>query len=246
MKQWKAAQSKPSVTTAKVKLKAKPKVKSPRAVKPEILKIPVEKRVGKIVELLKTHYADARCSLTHENPFQLVIATMLSAQCTDARVNMVTPKLFAKFPSATELARADQSEVEDIIRSTGFFRNKAKNAIECAKKILEVHGGEVPRTMEELSVLPGVGRKTANVVLGNAFGIPGMVVDTHVFRLSHRLGLVKGNNPVVVERELEKVVPREHWTEWAHWLITHGREICDARKPLCTQCFLLKHCPQVI
>jgi endonuclease III len=249
-KRWKAAQSKPSVTTAKVKLKvSRPKSlkpKAPRPVKPELLKIPVEKRVGKIVELLRANYPDADCSLEHVDAFQLLIATLLSAQCTDERVNKVTPALFARFPTAAAMAKADQLEVEKLIFSTGFYRAKAKNAIAAAQKIMEVHGGEVPRTMEELSVLPGVGRKTSNVVLGNAFGIPGVTVDTHVFRLSHRLGLSKGKNPEVVEKDLEKLLPPEDWTQWAHWLISHGRAICIARKPLCTQCFLLKHCPQII
>ena len=222
-KRWKAAPSKPSAATAKASSK-------------------VSQRVKKIIDLLESEYADAKCSLLHESPFQLLIATMLSAQCTDERVNKVTPNLFSKFPTPTDLAAAKEAEVEEIIRSTGFFRNKAKKAIECAKVLLQKHRGEVPRTMEELSVLPGVGRKTANVVLGNAFGIPGLVVDTHVFRLSHRLGLVKGKNPVEVEKELELLIPREFWTQWAHWLIYHGRAICIARKPKCDDCLLQRNC----
>jgi endonuclease-3 len=235
---WKGARSKPSGTTAKAK--------AATPVKPEVLKIPVEKRAEKLTELLKDHYPAAQCSLDFKNPLQLLIATMLSAQCTDERVNKVTPALFARYPTVKDFAGADQAELEGLIRSTGFYRNKAKNIIGCCQKLLGEHGGEIPKTMEELSALPGVGRKTANVVLGNAFGIPGVVVDTHVTRLSHRLGLAQGKNPEEIERELEKIFPRETWIDLAHWLIFHGRAICTARKPLCAQCFLLRLCPQIL
>jgi len=202
--------------------------------------------VHKIVELLKTHYPDAKCSLDHKNAFQLLVATILSAQCTDERVNMVTPKLFARYKTPQDFAQAVPAELEEMIRSTGFFRNKAKSLIEASKKLLQEHGGEVPQNMEDLSSLPGVGRKTANVVLGNVFDIPGVVVDTHVTRLSHRLGLAKGKNAVEIEKELEKIFPKEVWTDLAHWLIYHGRAICTARKALCGQCFIAKYCPQIV
>ena len=189
-------------------------------------------------------YPDAHCALDHRSPYELLAATILSAQCTDVRVNMVTPSLFARYPTARELAAADQEEVEEIIRSTGFFRSKAKNLIGMATALVELNDCEVPRSMDELTALPGVGRKTANVVLGNAFGENvGVVVDTHVARLSHRLGLVTGGDPVKIERALIKLFPREQWTMLSHLLIEHGRRICDARKPRCTECFLSDICP---
>jgi endonuclease III len=195
-------------------------------------------------ERLAEAYPDAHCALDHRTPYELLAATILSAQCTDVRVNMVTPSLFARYPTARELAAADQEDVEEIIRSTGFFRSKAKNLIGMAMALVELHDGDVPRSMEELTALPGVGRKTANVVLGNAFGENiGVVVDTHVARLSHRLGLVTGDDPVKIERALIKLFPREQWTMLSHLLIEHGRRICDARKPRCTECFLSDICP---
>jgi endonuclease-3 len=189
-------------------------------------------------------YPDAHCALDHRDTFELLAATILSAQCTDARVNMVTPSLFARYPTASELAGAEQEDVEEIIRSTGFFRSKAKSLIGMARALVERHGGEVPRTMDELTALPGVGRKTANVILGNAFGLDeGVVVDTHVARLSHRLGLVTGDDPVKIERKLMKLLPRERWTMLSHLLIEHGRRVCDARKPRCWECVLADTCP---
>lgn len=195
-------------------------------------------------ERLVDAYPDAHCALDHRNPYELLAATILSAQCTDVRVNMVTPSLFERYPTARELAEADQEDVEEIIRSTGFFRNKARNLIGMATALVELHDGHVPRSMAELTALPGVGRKTANVILGNAFGQnDGVVVDTHVARLSHRLGLVTGDDPVKIERSLMKLFPREQWTMLSHLLIEHGRRICLARKPRCTECFLADICP---
>jgi endonuclease-3 len=189
-------------------------------------------------------YPGAHCALDHRNAFELLAATILSAQCTDARVNIVTPALFARYPTAHELADAEQDDVEQIIPSTGFFRSKAKSLIGMAGALVERHGGEVPRTIDELTALPGVGRKTANVILGNAFGLnEGVVVDTHVARLSHRLGLVTGDDPVKIERKLMKLVPRERWTMLSHLLIEHGRQVCDARKPRCGECVLSDTCP---
>lgn len=203
-------------------------------------------RALKIIKLLKRYYPGAKCSLDHKNELELLVATMLSAQCTDKRVNMVTPMLFAKYPSAQAFASADVSELEEVIRSTGFYKNKAKNIIACAKSLMEKHEGKVPNTMEALSALAGVGRKTANVVLGNVFGIPGMVVDTHVTRLSNRLGLAKGEDAVKLEQQLEKVVPKEDWVEFSHLLIEHGRAICVARSPKCEVCFLSELCPKIV
>jgi endonuclease-3 len=196
---------------------------------------------------LAESYPDAHCALDHRSAFELLAATILSAQCTDARVNIVTPSLFARYPTAFELADAEQEAVEEIIRSTGFFRSKATSLIGMARALVERHGGAVPRTMDELTALPGVGRKTANVILGNAFEMnEGVVVDTHVARLSHRLGLVTGDDPVKIERKLMKLVPRERWTMLSHLLIEHGRQVCDARKPRCGECVLADTCPSSI
>jgi endonuclease-3 len=197
-----------------------------------------------ILRLLDHYYKDARCALDHDSAFQLLIATILSAQCTDERVNQVTPNLFAKYPDPSAMANADVTEIERLIHSTGFYRNKAKNIKNCATEIVNKYGGEVPQTMEQLSSLAGVGRKTANVVLGNVFGVPGLVVDTHVTRLSNRLGLANGENAVKLEADLQKIVPKENWTMFAHWLITHGRAICKARSPNCSICFLETLCPK--
>jgi endonuclease-3 len=197
-----------------------------------------------ILQTLRATYPDAHCELNHDGPFQLLIATILSAQCTDVRVNMVTPALFKKYPDARHLAAAKQEDVEDLIRSTGFFRNKAKNLIAAAQALVEHHHGEVPRDLEPLTRLPGVGRKTANVVLGNAFGIEaGIVVDTHVARLSKRLGLTKHTDPVKIEKDLIKAIPQDAWTLWSHLLIWHGRRRCTARKPDCPNCELRSLCP---
>lgn len=197
-----------------------------------------------ILKILSRTYPDVHCELDHRGPFQLLIATILSAQCTDARVNMVTPALFKKYPDARCMAASPQEDIEDLVRSTGFFRSKAKNIRAASQIIMEKHGGDVPRDMEALTHLPGVGRKTANVVLGNAYGIEeGIVVDTHVARLSKRLGLTRHTDPVKIENDLMKVVPREAWTLWSHLLIWHGRRRCYARKPDCASCELATVCP---
>ena len=200
--------------------------------------------VPALLEALRGAYPEAECALRHRGPFELLAATILSAQCTDARVNMVTPDLFRRWPGPAELAAAPQAAVESVVRSTGFFRNKAKSLRGMAAAIRDRHGGEVPRTMEELTKLPGVGRKTANVVLGNAFGINvGVTVDTHVSRVSKRLGLTSHDDPVKIEQDLMKIVPQDEWCQWSHLLIHHGRAICKAPRPLCEQCPLLAHCP---
>ena len=203
-----------------------------------------KERAGEIVSTLKRMYPKARCSLDFTNAFELLIATILSAQSTDARVNVVTKSLFRNYPDPRAFAEADLVEMETAVKQTGFFRNKAKAVINCSKAILEKHGGEVPRTMEELVELPGVGRKTANVVLGNAFETPaGVVVDTHVGRVSGRLGLTASADPVVIEQDLMQLVPRKEWTTFAHRVIYHGRETCIARKPDCPNCVLSDICP---
>jgi endonuclease III len=197
-----------------------------------------------VFALLRKAHPDAHCELDHETPLQLLMATILSAQCTDKRVNMVTPVLFRAYPNAQTLADARQEELEDIIRSTGFFRNKAKSLIALGKALVEHHRGEVPDSMEELVKLPGVGRKTANVILGNAFNRnEGVVVDTHVGRLSIRLGLSKQKDPVKVEQDLMPLFPRDEWAMLAHVLIFHGRRVCDARMPKCDVCSLNEICP---
>lgn len=197
-----------------------------------------------ILRGLKKRYPHPQCALTHTTPFQLLIATILSAQCTDERVNQVTPLLFKEFPTAEQLAKAPLPRVESIIRSTGFFRQKAKSLVLSSRLLVDQHGGEVPKTMEELLALRGVARKTANVVLGTAFGIAaGVVVDTHVKRLSKRLGLTSETDPVKVEKDLMKKIPTSDWIWLSHALITHGRQICTAVKPDCAACPLNKLCP---
>jgi endonuclease-3 len=203
------------------------------------------KRAGRIVRTLAKQYPDAECALKHEGPLQLLIATILSAQCTDVRVNLVTPALFARFADAHAFATADVGELETAIQSTGFYRNKARNIIACCKGLVEQHGGKVPGTLDELVPLAGVGRKTANVVLGTAFGVPGITVDTHVGRLSRRLGLTREEDPEKVERDLMELIPRKEWTMFSHRLIFHGRQVCHARKPNCDACALAKVCPKV-
>ena len=204
----------------------------------------VQERFPKILARLKEAYPDAHCELDFINPFQLICATILSAQCTDVRVNMVTPALFRKYPDAEALAQARQEELEEIIRSTGFFRNKAKSLIGMAQAVVAEHGGEIPSSMDALVKLPGVGRKTANVVLGNAFAInEGVVVDTHVARVSGRLGLTTHTDPVKIEQDLMRLAPREDWTLLSHMLIFHGRRVCIARKPRCRECVLAPLCP---
>ena len=204
----------------------------------------VRERVARLVEALPKVYPGAHCELDYRNPLELFIATILSAQCTDKRVNMVTPALFKKYRTAKDYANAVSTELENAIRSTGFYRNKAKSIRAATSTIARKFGGKVPDSMEELRELPGVGRKTANVVLGNAFGKnEGIVVDTHVMRLSQRLGLTKQKDPEKIERDLMKLVPREHWTDWSHWLIWHGRRRCYARKPDCANCEIFQLCP---
>jgi endonuclease-3 len=205
---------------------------------------PLEKsRVDAILRELRKAYPKVVCALHHNSAWQLVVATILSAQCTDVRVNLVTPALFRRFPTPQSLAKADPAEVEELIRTTGFFRNKAKSIIGAANKVVSSYKNEVPDTMDELLTLPGVARKTANVVLGSWFGKnEGVVVDTHVFRLSHRLDLTKADNPVKVEQDLIKILPRERWTAFSHEIIHHGRQICVARKPRCVDCTLETLC----
>jgi endonuclease-3 len=205
----------------------------------------LRQRARQVVRLLAKLYPDAHCALDYNNPLQLLIATILSAQCTDSRVNMVTPALFARYPSAEAFAEASPRELEQAIASTGFFRNKARNIIACCKKLVEKHGSRVPSTMEELVALPGIGRKTANVILGNAFDVPGITVDTHVGRVSRRLGLTRHTDPAKVECDLMDLIPKKEWTMFSHRMIFHGRQICHARKPKCDQCLLSKVCPKI-
>ena len=201
-------------------------------------------RAAQIYALLQEEYPEAECELDFENPFQLAVATILSAQTTDETVNSVTPALFRRYPDAARLAAAGQEDVEEIIHKTGFFRNKAKNIIGFARAVVADHGGEVPRSMAELYELPGVGRKTANVILGNAFGIDeGVVVDTHVRRLSQRLGFTKSEVPEEIEEELMALYPKERWTMLSHLLIWHGRRVCEARRPRCEVCVVSHLCP---
>jgi len=203
-----------------------------------------KERTAKIITVLRRLYPDAHCALNHRNAFELLVATILSAQCTDVRVNIVTPALFKKYPTPESLAAAPQETVEAIIKTTGFFRSKAMSIRTASADIVQKHGGKVPATMEQLTELRGVGRKTANVVLGNAFNQNvGIVVDTHVGRLSLRLNLTKNVDPVKVEQDLMKLVPRNQWTLFSHWLIFHGRQICIARKPRCESCPLFDLCP---
>ncbi|MDZ7620761.1 MAG: endonuclease III [Patescibacteria group bacterium] len=197
-----------------------------------------------IARRLKKHYAEAKCSLDFNSPLELLVATILSAQCTDARVNLVTPALFGKYPTVAHYASVPQEELEAGIRSTGFFRNKAKNIRACCQAMLEKHDGQVPRSMEDLVALPGLGRKSANVILGTAFGIGvGVVVDTHVTRLSQRLGLTKHKNAEKIERDLMALFPQSQWIDVAHQLVFHGRRVCTARKPQCVACPLNDICP---
>ena len=203
-------------------------------------------RLKKILGALDRAYPKAHCELDHRNPLELLVATILSAQCTDKRVNVVTRDLFKKYRSAADYANAPLAELEQAIRTTGFFRNKARNIQACCRKLVERHNGQVPSTMDELTHLDGVGRKTANVVLGNAFGInAGIVVDTHVARLSYRLGLTSQKAPEKIEQALMTLVPQKQWALFSHWLIWHGRRRCSARKPDCAHCEVLKLCPRI-
>lgn len=202
------------------------------------------RRVERILKRLRESYPDAHCALVHENPYQLLVATILSAQCTDKRVNMVTPQVFSRYPDARALAQADPLELETLIQSTGFYRNKARSLLGMATTVVAQHQGEIPVDMDALTALPGVGRKTANVLLGTAFGLnEGVVVDTHVGRISLLLGLTREKDAVRVERDLMGLVPRPDWTDFSHLLIWHGREVCVARRPRCEACPLMDECP---
>ena len=205
-----------------------------------------KQRASKVVRALARDYGDAECALVYDTPVQLLVATILSAQCTDERVNIVTKELFAKYPDAEDLAAIPIKKLEKIIESTGFFRNKAKNIKACCQKLVDEHGGEVPQDLETLVALPGVGRKTANVVLGTAFGLPtGVVVDTHVSRLSQRLGLTDKTDPVKIERDLMELLPKKEWINFSHRMIHHGRQVCTARKAKCDACGMRRFCPQI-
>jgi endonuclease III len=218
---------------------------------PPALKLPAmipdkKQRTGEIIKRLKKEYPDAHCALNHSNAFELLVATILSAQCTDERVNQVTANLFRKYRRPQDYLNVLQEELEQDIHSTGFFRNKAKNIQSACRKIVEEFGGDVPQTMDELLSLSGVARKTANVVLGNAFGIAsGVVVDTHVSRLSQRLGLTAETVPEKIEKDLQQLVPEKDWIMFPHWLIFHGRRVCQARKPRCAECILENLCPKI-
>lgn len=214
--------------------------------KPSSKRRPKRERALEILSRLKALYPDAICSLDYETPVQLLVATILSAQCTDERVNKVTPELFRRFPDAAAIAGATREEMEALVRSTGFYRNKAKNIQGACSMIMEEFGGELPQTMDELLKLPGVARKTANVVLANAFGInAGVTVDTHVKRLSNRLGLTKQSDPIHIERDLMKLLPKPDWENWSIRLIYHGRAVCSARNPACDRCQFVDLCPSV-
>ncbi len=211
--------------------------------KAKVKPLPALQRQAEIViENLSEEYPEAECALDHETPAQLLFATILSAQCTDVMVNKVTKNLFRLWPSPAELAKAKVSEIEKVIKRTGFYKNKAKNLKACAEALMEKHKGEIPHSLEELTNLAGVGRKTANVVRGNAFDIPGMVVDTHVKRITNLVGLTIESDPVKIEYELMKIVPKKDWTIFSHWIIHHGRAICIARRPKCGECVIKEHC----
>jgi endonuclease III len=201
------------------------------------------RRARRVNAELASLYPDAHCELDFRNPLELSVATILSAQCTDARVNMVTPAVFAKYPTAAAYAAADRAELEMMIMPTGFFRNKTRSLIALGQALCERHGGEVPRTLNELVQLPGIGRKTANVILGNAFGVPGLTVDTHFGRLSRRLGWTAETDPVKVELAVMRLIPKKEWTMLSHRLIWHGRRVCSARKPDCASCGVARWCP---
>lgn len=199
----------------------------------------------RLLNRLEQVYPAAECALVYDSAWQLLVATILSAQCTDKRVNQVTHTLFRELPTVIEMAAASPAVIEDLIQSTGFYRNKARHLIGCAQSVLRQHAGEVPASLGELIALPGVGRKTANVVLGNVFGIPGMVVDTHVKRLSRRFGWTAKNDPVQIEEELSQLLPAKRWTQCGHTLIEHGRAVCKAPTPICSQCPVVEFCPQI-
>ncbi len=209
----------------------------------------IEKKKQRVLDIIKIFdkvYAGADCTLEYKSALQLLIATQLAAQCTDARVNLVTPALFERYKTVQDFADADPEELSSFIRSTGFFRNKTRNIIACCQKLISDFDGEVPQTMEELLTLPGVGRKTANLVLGDIFGIPGIVVDTHATRLANRMGFTVNKDPYKIEMDLLKIVPPEYQSHFCHQLVYHGREFCDARKPRCGECPIKEFCPQLI
>ncbi len=209
----------------------------------------IEKKKQRVLDIIKIFdkvYSDADCTLEYKSALQLLIATQLAAQCTDARVNLVTPALFERYKTVQDFADADPEELSGLIMSTGFFRNKTKNIIACCKKLISDFGSEVPQTMEELLTLPGVGRKTANLVLGDIFGIPGIVVDTHATRLANRMGFTVNKDPYKIEMDLLKIVPPEYQSHFCHQLVYHGREFCDARKPKCGECPVRELCPQLL
>ncbi len=199
-------------------------------------------KIGPILKLLDEHYQDAHVTLDFANPLELLVATVLSAQCTDVRVNQVTPAIFSKYPTAAHYAEADLTDLEQAIYTTGFYRQKAKSLKAIGRALVAKFGGQVPVSLDDLVKLPGIGRKTANVILGNAFGIPGVVVDTHIGRVSQRLGLTRQQDPVKIEFDLMPLVPRERWVKFSHQLIWHGRQICTAKKPACPHCPLLPYC----
>jgi len=205
-----------------------------------------KRHASRVVRTLRKDYLHAECALEHRSAFQLLIATILSAQCTDVRVNIVTKELFAKYPTARDLAKVPQNRIEKLIQSTGFFRNKAKNIKACCEELVEQYDGEVPRELDQLVELAGVGRKTANVVLGTAFGLAtGVVVDTHVGRISRRLGLTQETDAVKAERDLMQQLPKKEWIDYSHRIIHHGRQICKARRPLCEECSMESFCPRI-
>ena len=210
---------------------------------PKETKAALAKRAARVVRGILAAHPDAHCELRHRTPYELLAATILSAQCTDERVNSVTPALFVRYPTAAKLANATADELEKLIRPTGFYRNKARSLVGMARAVVERHRGQIPQTLDELTALPGVGRKTANVILGNAFGVPGFVVDTHVGRISRRLGLTRNEDPEKVEQDLMALVPRRQWTRLSHALIFHGRRICGARKARCEECTVRPDCP---
>ncbi|WP_139905013.1 endonuclease III [Clostridium thermarum] len=201
-----------------------------------------KKKINAILDILSKEYAGAKCALNFRSPYELLVATILSAQCTDERVNMVTEKLFKVYNTPEKMAELTEEQLGEKIKSCGFYNNKSKNIIAATREILTKHGGEVPRNFDDLVALPGVGRKTANVVMSNAFGVPAIAVDTHVFRVSNRLGLAKGKTPDEVEQGLMKNIPREMWSDAHHYIIWHGRKVCNARKPKCEECSLAPYC----
>jgi endonuclease-3 len=227
--------------TATASKTARPRGKKPTAAKPDAKSV-----AAKVVRCLAADYPDVTCALENESAFELLIATILSAQCTDERVNMVTPELFRRWPTPAHLARAPVETLEKVIRSTGFFRNKAKNIKACSLELAGKYDGEVPRDMEQMIKLPGVGRKTANVVLGTAYGLAtGVVVDTHVTRITNRLGLTKHSDATKIEHDLMRLLPKDEWVNFAHRMIHHGRRICTARKPKCDECSMESFCPKI-